>query len=126
MQGKGRKRVQKAFNDESLDEIVNDINLKRYYNGEIYKTKMLKLNDYSDTKTIRKNFPACKYLSSTRFRLEKLTQANFFIIRSDCDDDFHKAIKYGVWISTKKTSDKLDRQFRYNRQKGIPLFLVFT
>ena len=39
-------------------------------------------------------------MNDPNYDILKLKNAEFYIIRSTCDDDIHKSIKYGVWTST--------------------------
>ena len=39
-------------------------------------------------------------MNNPNFEPNKIKDAAFYILRSTCDDDIHKAIKYGLWTST--------------------------
>jgi hypothetical protein len=45
------------------------------------------------------------------FDFEAIDDAYAFIIRSNNDDDIHKAIKYGVWCSTPPNNETLNEVF---------------
>ncbi|KAL8540744.1 hypothetical protein ACS0TY_002102 [Phlomoides rotata] len=58
--------------------------------------------------------------------------AKFYVIKSFCEDDVHKCIKYNVWSSTPSGNKKLDDAFREAEAKIIetcvecPVFLFFS
>lgn len=43
---------------------------------------------------------------------EEVAEAKSYVIRSNNDDDIHKAIKYGVWCSTPPNNEMLDKAFK--------------
>lgn len=51
---------------------------------------MVSLNDYQDLKAIKDKFESLRDLHDPKFRPENFKDADFFIIRSSNDDDFHK------------------------------------
>jgi len=54
-----------------------------------------------------------------------LQNARFFVIKSFCEDDVHKAIKYNLWCSTRDGNVKLHDAFvAANNQ--YPIFLLFS
>ncbi|KAI0504489.1 hypothetical protein KFK09_015441 [Dendrobium nobile] len=62
----------------------------------------------------------------------KYEHAKFFMIKSFCEDDIHKSIKYNVWASTRYGNKKLEAAFKdaqavvnENGQK-CPVFLFFS
>lgn len=65
-------------------------------------------------------------MNDDQYNIKKLKDAEFFILRSTCDDDIHKAIKYGFWTSTHGTNIILNDTLRSCQRRGIPLFLIFT
>ena len=59
------------------------------------------------------------------------TRVKFFVIKSYSEDDLHRAIKYGVWCSTKVGNSKLDNAYRdlikvHPNQEPGRLFLFFS
>lgn len=65
---------------------------------------MTKLDDYSDGGKVKMLFRSCEDMNEGGVDWEKLRQAQFYIVRATCDDDVHKAIKYGYWTSTHSTN----------------------
>lgn len=51
---------------------------------------MVSLNDYSDLKVVKEKFESLRDLHDPKFRPDYIKDADFFIIRSSNDDDFHK------------------------------------
>lgn len=51
---------------------------------------MVSLNDYQDLKAIKEKFESLRDLHDPKFKPENIKDADFFIIRSSNDDDFHK------------------------------------
>jgi len=49
-----------------------------------------------------------------------------FIMRSNCEDDVHKGIKYGIWTSTPKSNEFLNNLYEECTPKGIPIYLFFS
>jgi hypothetical protein len=48
------------------------------------------LSDYTDDTAIRAAFPASHIYNDPNFDVEAIKSAEFFILRSSCDDDIHK------------------------------------
>lgn len=51
--------------------------------------------------------------------------ARFFVIKSYTADDVHKAMKYGVWASTKHGNKRLDEAYKKSHADG-PIYLFFS
>lgn len=99
---------------------------KKFYKNEVLNMKVTQLTDYTDLIRIKSHFPRCHTVNSQSLTFERLQHAEFFILRSTCDDDIHKAIKYGLWTSTNYTNHVLNNRFRECSKRNIPLFLIFT
>ena len=52
--------------------------------------------------------------------LELVPEAKFLVMRSYCEDDIHKSVKYGIWTS--EANQKVDRLLA----QGGPLYLFFS
>lgn len=54
--------------------------------------------------------------------------AKFFVIKSYSEDNVHKSIKYGVWVSTPNGNKRLDSAFHEAKEKQgkYPIFLLFS
>ena len=50
----------------------------------------------------------------------------FFVIKSFSEEDVHKAIKYGVWASTKSGNQTLDNAFNITCEQGGEVYLFFS
>ena len=106
--------------------LLNDDSVKKFYDNEVLEIKEFKLKNYSDPLQIKMGFESCERVNDPSFEPKKLKDAVFFILRSTCDDDIHKAIKYSYWTSTHKTNQILNEQYRLCQKKGIPLYIIFT
>jgi len=96
--------------------------------NKFLNTPMISLNDYSDLKAIKDKFECLRDLHDPKFRPENLKDADFYIIRSSNDDDFHKAIKYGIWSSSQKNNHALNDSYLNGQRRDSkrPVFLFFT
>ena len=73
-----------------LMSILNNESNKKFYQNEVMQIKMTKLDDYSDHGKLKLFFHSCEDMNEPRFNLSKLNDAEFFVLRSTCDDDIHK------------------------------------
>lgn len=73
---------------------------KKYYKNEVLQIMMTKLATYKDQTKIRMTFRSCEDFNDYEIDWSRLKEACFVTLRSTCDDDIHKAIKYGLWTST--------------------------
>ena len=74
--------------------------------------------NYNEEKELTTSFPQLAKLFK-RDVLEKYTKAEnniYFKIASNCEENIHKAIKYGIWTSTELSNTKLTNAF--NNCKG--------
>ena len=58
--------------------------------------------------------------------MEINTDCKFFIIKSFCEEDIHKSMKYGVWSSTTKGNITLSNAFEATKEKGSFVYLFFS
>lgn len=64
--------------------------------------------------------------SINHFQLDtQIKQARFFVIKSLCEDDIHKAIKYKIWTSSKEGNFKLNDAF-HQANGAYPIYLFFS
>lgn len=106
--------------------LLNDYNAMKYYQTDIYDQDFIKLERYDDISKLKCAFPSTLKMNDPGFNLKKIKQARFFVLRSTCDDDIHKAIKYGIWTSTYKNNLILNDLYRKYRRDNIPIFLIYT
>lgn len=99
---------------------------KKFYKNEVLNIRMSQLPLYDDLARIKAYFPRCATVNRSNLDINNLKRAEFFILRSTCDDDIHKAIKYGLWTSTNYTNHILNNRFKECSRANIPLFLIFT
>lgn len=99
---------------------------KKFYKNEVLLIRMSQLPAYNDILRVKASFPRCATVNNEKLSFERLKQAEFFVLRSTCDDDIHKAIKYGLWTSTNYTNHILNNRFKECSRHNIPLFLIFT
>ena len=106
--------------------LLNDFNAMKYYQTDVLEQPFKKLEHYSDVSKIKCAFPSTLRMNDANFDQLKLRRAKFFILRSTCDDDIHKAIKYGMWTSTYKNNVLLNDLFKKYSRSGTPIYLIFT
>lgn len=99
---------------------------KKFYKNEVLNIPMAQLPSYEELPKIKTHFSSCKTVNSPLLGFKNLNKAEFFILRSTCDDDIHKAIKYGLWTSTNYTNHILNNRFKECSKYNVPLFLIFT
>lgn len=75
---------------------------------------------------IKLMFPSTSKLNHNNFDIDQIDDAMFYILRSTCDDDIHKSIKYGVWTSTHKNNIMLNDMYQKCKKKKVPIYLFFT
>ncbi|CAG9318904.1 unnamed protein product [Blepharisma stoltei] len=54
-----------------------------------------------------------------------LMNARFFIMKSQCEDDVHKSVKYGIWTSSYENNNKMNHVFR-EANGMMPIYLFFS
>lgn len=84
------------------------------------------MENYKDKSKIKIIFDSVKNMNDPNFHPEEIYDAYFYILRSTCDDDIHKAIKYGFWTSTHKNNVILNNLYKKASKKNIPIYLFFT
>jgi hypothetical protein len=109
-----------------VQSLLANPSIKKFYKNEVMNVPMVKLEDYEDYHKIKAMFKSCANMNSEMFDIESIQDAEFYILRSTCDDDIHKAIKYGCWTSTNRTNHMLNDRYRECRKRNIPIFLIFT
>ena len=109
-----------------MQSLLSDPSIKKFYKNEVMNVPMVKLEEYDDYAKIKAMFRSCASMNSEEFRPEHVNDAEFYVLRSTCDDDIHKALKYGCWTSTNRTNHMLNDRYRECRKRGIPLYLIFT
>lgn len=78
-----------------LMSILNNEGNKKFYQNEVMQIKMTKLDSYGDYGKIKLLFRSCEEMNEPRFNTAKLNDAEFFVLRSTCDDDIHKVSQPG-------------------------------
>lgn len=109
-----------------IHKILKTENNKKFYQNKVLDIPCKKLSSYNDINKIKSEFQSCTSLNDPVADYSDLSNAVFFVLRSTCDDDIHKAIKYGFWTSTHQTNMKLNETLRTCSKNGIPVFLLFT
>ena len=99
---------------------------KKFYKNEVLKMPMTQVTGYEDINKVKNHFPSCANVNNLTKNFSNLPRGEFFILRSTCDDDIHKAIKYGIWTSTNYTNHILNNRFRECQRAGVPIYLIFT
>jgi hypothetical protein len=65
---------------------------KKFYKNEVLNLKMTQLPDYNDALRVKTAFPRCATVNNPSLTFDRLAHAEFFILRSTCDDDIHKVL----------------------------------
>lgn len=71
---------------------------KKFYKNEVLNIPMVQLPVYEDLNKIKFQFHSCKTVNSSALGFKNLNKAEFFILRSTCDDDIHKVNSLGNQI----------------------------
>lgn len=74
-----------------LMSILNNQGNKKFYQNDVLQIKMTKLDKYSDYSKIKLLYRSCEDMNDPKINFAKLNDAEFFVLRSTCDDDIHKA-----------------------------------
>ncbi len=109
-----------------IQNLLSNPSIKKFYKNDVMKVPTIKLDEYEDYGKIKVMFNSCRDMNNEDFEPSRLKNAEFYILRSTCDDDIHKAIKYGCWTSTNRTNHMLNDRYRECRKKGVPLYLIYT
>lgn len=94
-----------------------------------FNQPMISLDNYSDEKLIREKFDCLRDMNDPKFKVDTIKDADFFIIRSSNDDDFHKAVKYGIWSSSQKNNHAFQDAYQASHRKdgkSRPVYFFFT
>jgi hypothetical protein len=91
--------------------------------GHVYKTVFPRAEDTS-IEAIRKAYAGLANINNPDVTKLQLDKALFFVIRSNNEDDVHKAMKYGVWTSTRRTNALLSAA--YNDNRDVPIYLIYS
>lgn len=83
-----------------LMNILNNEGNKKFYQNEVLQIKMTKLENYNDYSKIKLLFHSCEDMNDQKLNFNKLNDAEFFVMRSTCDDDIHKVASKGhqIWL----------------------------
>lgn len=73
-----------------LMTILSNETNKKFYQNEVLQIKMTKLEKYNEYSKIKLLFRSCEDMNDPKINLNKLNDAEFFVLRSTCDDDIHK------------------------------------
>eukprot|EP01016_Furgasonia_blochmanni_P044654 TRINITY_DN621_c0_g3_i1.p1 TRINITY_DN621_c0_g3~~TRINITY_DN621_c0_g3_i1.p1 ORF type:complete len:354 (-),score=120.11 TRINITY_DN621_c0_g3_i1:432-1493(-) len=93
-----------------------------------FLTEFPRAKSYASIESIAQTFPELKDVNNnaTASTITNLKEGRVFIMRSNNDDDIHKAIKYGVWTSTTKSNETLNNAFAEASAKNAPVLLVYS
>lgn len=74
-----------------LMTLLSNESNKKFYQNDVLQMKMTKLERYNDYAKIKLLFRSCEDMNDPKLNFNKLHDAEFFVLRSTCDDDIHKA-----------------------------------
>ena len=82
--------------------------------------------NYSDFESIKTSFSNLKEINQNDLNIKGLSKDNrCFILRSNNDDDIHKAMKYSIWTSTPKNNEILDKVYQDSQKNKYEIYLFF-
>lgn len=84
------------------------------------------LSNYEDERAIRAAFPAAHTYNDPQFDPESIKNAQFYILRSSCDDDIHKSIKYGIWTSSYRNNAAIHQDFSNLKKTSGVIYAFYT
>jgi len=84
------------------------------------------LSNYEDERAIRAAFPAAHTYNDPQFDPESIKNAQFYILRSSCDDDIHKSIKYGIWTSSYRNNAAIHQDFSNLKKSSGVIYAFYT
>lgn len=73
-----------------LMTLLSNESNKKFYQNEVLQIKMTKLERYNEYAKIKLLFRSCEDMNDPKLNFGKLHDAEFFVLRSTCDDDIHK------------------------------------
>lgn len=91
-----------------------------------YQNEFKRAANYKSMESIVETYPELKDVNSAEFDISKIENARFFIIRSNNDDDIHKAVKYGLWTSTPNSNALLNTAYEESKKTNDDVYLVFS
>ena len=77
-----------------LTGLMKDPSVKKFYQNQVLDLKFRKLEKYTDLSKIKLMFESATHVNDPYFDTDSLHDAVFYILRSTCDDDIHKAITH--------------------------------
>ncbi|CAK61928.1 unnamed protein product (macronuclear) [Paramecium tetraurelia] len=109
--------------------MINQIYFRNYLNLLfLFKQMMndqppfISLESYDDINQIRKKFPSLAKINLNH-EFNNLEECKFFIIRTQGEDNVHRAMKYGIWTSSSRKNERLHEAFTNKKQE---VYLFFT
>ncbi|CAD8101882.1 unnamed protein product [Paramecium sonneborni] len=80
------------------------------------------LENYDNIEQIRSKFPALANINIDH-KFDNIKDSRFFIIRTQGEDNVHRAMKYGIWTSSSRKNERLDEAFK-NKKEDVYLFFT--
>lgn len=81
-----------------------------------YQNEFKRASNYNSMESIAETFPELKNVNTDHIDINSIENAKFFIIRSNNDDDIHKAVKYGIWTSTPNSNALLNTAYEESKK----------
>lgn len=88
-------------------------------NKKTYHQPMVTLEKYTDENAIREKFECLSEYNDGKFKTSKIKDADFFVIRSSNDDDFHKVGLFKAGREVRNLVELSEEQPRLPR--GLPV-----
>ncbi|EGR31335.1 hypothetical protein IMG5_112720 [Ichthyophthirius multifiliis] len=92
----------------------------------IFQAEYKELQNYQNIEKIREEFDSLKNLNNTNIELAGLETATYYIIRSFNEDHIHKAIKYGIWTTTNRNAEILNKAYEEAKDKNTEIYLFYS
>ncbi|EGR27167.1 YTH YT521-B-like family protein, putative [Ichthyophthirius multifiliis] len=118
-------QVEQQNKEKPEEQIVNNQESNYSKKVKYFKHQYRYCKNYDSLNEIVEIFP---HLSSLQQPLDinTINNAICLVMRSNNDDDIHKAIKYGIWTSVPQNNVKLNEIYKTSQNNSQDVFLFFS
>ena len=115
---KSKETFEGAF-DNIMTMVMNE------NHSHIFTNDFTRLATYTDIEQVKATFDPLGKIESKEFDPTKLKRVEYIIVTSSSADDIHKAMKYGIWASTKDGNAAMMKSFTKKKHGLIDEVLLF-
>lgn len=115
---KSKETFEGAF-DNIMTMVMND------NHSHIFTNDFTRLNTYVDIEQVKKTFDSMSQIESKEFDPTKLKRVEYIVVTSSSADDIHKAMKYGIWASTKDGNAAMMKSFTKKKHGLVDEVILF-